>query len=89
MEEHSSQLHMLPAKPDRCQMCAMAHGLEEPHNRDSLFYQMFFYQRYGRWPTWADAIAHCPPLMQHLWKEELAKRGIAVETIRRVQGEEG
>jgi hypothetical protein len=33
-----------------------------------------FYAQYGRWPTWADAVAHCEPEMQAIWKEELIAR---------------
>jgi hypothetical protein len=79
MQEHTRQWQVLPAPPDRCQICAMPHGLEEPHNRQSLFYQLFFHQRYGRWPTWHDAIAHCPANVQQVWREALLKRGIALD----------
>lgn len=39
---------LLPPAPGRCQTCAVAHRPEEPHNRQSFFYQMAFYQQEGR-----------------------------------------
>ena len=57
-------------------MCAAQHTLEEPHNQQSLFYQMYFHQCYGRWPTWKDAMEHCSEAVQKAWKEQLVKYGI-------------
>ncbi len=70
---------MLPVKPGTCPECAVVHPPEQPHNQESLTYQYTFYDRYGRWPTWADAMAHCPPEIQAYWREALAERGIAVD----------
>ena len=62
--------------PGTCPECAVAHAPEQPHNQQSLTYQYKFYDQYGRWPTWDDALAHCPPGVKAYWIEELAKRGI-------------
>ena len=67
------------ARPGTCEVCAVAHEPEQPHNRDSLFYQYKFYEKNGRWPTWADAMEHCTPEIRALWREELEKRGIKVD----------
>lgn len=64
--------------PGTCEMCAVNHPPELPHNRDSLCYQYKFYDQYGRWPTWADAMAHCPEDIKRYWTDELAKRGVMV-----------
>jgi hypothetical protein len=32
---------------------------------------MRFYSLYKRWPTWADAIAHCPDYIAEAWKIQL------------------
>lgn len=61
-------------------MCAVRHTLEEPHDRDSLFYQLFFHQRHGRFPTWNDAMAHCAEAVQQAWRAELTHRGIVLDT---------
>jgi hypothetical protein len=40
-----------------------------------MYYQMAFQQQHGRWPTWADAMAHCTPEMQSAWIEALRGAG--------------
>ncbi len=73
---------LLPCAPDVCQECAMDHPHENPHNQQSLYYQMRFHAQHGRWPTWTDAMAHCTePVRQH-WKQallvELKKHRMAI-----------
>jgi hypothetical protein len=62
---------LMPPSADKCQVCAVAHEPGNAHNAQSLYYQYAFYGAVGRWPTWADAVAHCPPALQARWKEEL------------------
>lgn len=62
--------------PGTCPECAVKHEPEQPHNQQSLVYQYKFYDQHGRWPTWADAMAHCPDDVKTYWKEALSKRGI-------------
>lgn len=72
---------LLPPAPDKCQTCAAEHAPEEPHDCGSLYYQYVFFAQHGRWPTWADAMAHCAPDVQALWRKELARlagRGVRV-----------
>lgn len=64
--------------PGTCPLCAVAHRPELPHNRDSLTYQYKFFDEHGRWPTWEDAMAHCPEDIKEFWKIELRKRGVNV-----------
>jgi hypothetical protein len=40
-----------------------------------MYYQYRFYGIRGRWPTWADAIAHCTAEMQANWKKLLTEAG--------------
>lgn len=61
-----------------CPECAVEHDPEQPHNKDSLTYQYKFYDAHGRWPTWADAMAHCPEKVKKYWMQELKRRGIEV-----------
>lgn len=65
--------------PGTCPMCAVKHDPRMPHNRDSLTYQYKFYDENGRWPTWADAMAHCAPEVKAYWTEALQAIGVNVE----------
>jgi hypothetical protein len=58
----------------RCQICAAKHKPEEPHNAQSLYYQMTFNGMVGRAPTWADALAHCAAPVREAWTAELKRR---------------
>lgn len=66
---------LLPPAPDRCPICATAHAPADPHNQQSLYYQYRFYGARGRWPTWADAVAHCTTPIQRAWRYQLDLRG--------------
>lgn len=72
------KLHRGQTKPGQCPDCAVFHPPDQPHNPQSLYYQYSFMEENGRWPTWADALAHCSEEMKAAWKEELAHRGIIV-----------
>lgn len=61
-----------------CPECAVKHAPEQPHNQQSLTYQYKFYDLHGRWPTWADAMAHCPEDIKEFWTLALKKHGIDV-----------
>ena len=71
-------MKLLPPHPDCCQECAVRHDPEMPHNQKSLFYQYKFFQEHDRWPTWQDAMAHCPDDVKEAWIEALRQRGIEV-----------
>lgn len=77
-EVHQAKFMMLPPAPDVCQECAVKHDPMMPHNRDSLYYQYAFYGKHGRWPTWADAMQHCPEEIKQYWIEALTEKGIDV-----------
>jgi len=70
---------LLPPKPGTCPICATAHGPREPHNAQSLYYQYRFYGVRGRWPTWADAVAHCDARIKSYWEQTLRDRGVWTE----------
>lgn len=67
--------------PGTCPECAVTHDPDQPHNQQSLAYQYKFYDEHGRWPTWADAMVHCPDHIKQFWIEELAKCGVVVGEI--------
>lgn len=75
----ASQMKLLPPSPDKCQECAVAHNAEDPHNPQSMYYQVKFQIQHGRGATWNDALAHCTPERQGLWWENLKTFGITKE----------
>lgn len=64
--------------PGTCPECAVKHDPRMPHNRDSLRYQYKFYDKHGRWPTWADAMEHCPQEIKDAWTQALTEKGVNV-----------
>lgn len=70
---------LMPCRPGVCQECAVDHPPEYPHDQRSMYWQYRFYQKSGgTWPTWKDAMAHCPEPIQIHWRYELGKRGVEV-----------
>ena len=70
---------LLPPKATACPICAVEHEDDQPHNAQSLYYQYRFYGIRGRWPTWADAVAHCSPSIRAAWEQLLRERGAWTE----------
>lgn len=77
-EIKNGKMFLLPPKPGTCPECATKHDPEQPHNQQSLYYQMKFMMENDRSPTWADAMAHCSEKTKALWREELAALGVEV-----------
>lgn len=77
VETRPSGMNLLPPRADACQVCghAPAHDPDQPHNAQSLYYQYAFFADHGRWPTWRDAVAHCPEPVRAAWEAELRRRG--------------
>lgn len=73
-------MQLLPPHPSKCQCCAVAHLPDQPHNAQSLHYQYWFYGQNGRWPTWADAMAHCPEEIQQKWKADFIRLNIDINS---------
>jgi hypothetical protein len=65
--------------PGTCPECAIKHDSEQPHDKNSLVYQYKFYDKHGKWPTWKDAMMHCPDEIKSAWIEELSARGVSLE----------
>lgn len=70
---------LLPPNADVCPVCAVDHPDDQPHNAQSLYYQYRFFATHGRWPTWADAVAHCTPELREAWETELRRRNAWTE----------
>jgi hypothetical protein len=79
LQKETGMTLLVSTPPGTCPECAVEHGPAEPHNKDSLFYQYKFYDKHGRWPTWADAMVHCAEEIKVVWKKELEMRGIKLE----------
>lgn len=69
--------YIFPPLRGACPKCGAYHPPEQPHNRESLYYQMRFRQRYGRFPTWEDAIAHCSDAVKAEWRGLFEANGIS------------
>lgn len=66
---------VIPPDASKCQVCAQTHEPGEPHNANTMFYQILFYNMVGRNPTWADAMAHCDDETKRKWTTELKRQG--------------
>jgi hypothetical protein len=64
--------------PKTCPECACKHDPSQPRNLQSLTYQYKFYDKYGRWPTWTDAMEHCSEEVKVFWIDGLKNLGIEV-----------
>jgi hypothetical protein len=82
VEEKRNAMTLLPCKPGVCQECAVDHPFDMPHNQQSMYYQMQFHAKHGRWPTWSDAMAHTSPEVRAKWRvhlvAQLEKHGMEV-----------
>ena len=65
------KMQLLGPGPDKCQCCAVKHEAHNAHNQQSLYWLFWFQSAFGRSPTWADAIAHCPEPFYSFWKSQL------------------
>lgn len=72
--EKANAFTMLPPADEVCQECGVDHPWDQPHNQQSLCYQYSFFSTHGRWPTWSDAMQHCTPETQAIWKNVLIEQ---------------
>lgn len=75
VDQRAVPFKILPPAADVCQVCATKHDPLLPHDRQSLYYQYAFYGALGRWPTWADACAHCDDGVIEGWRAALESVG--------------
>ncbi len=68
------EIKVLPPRPGACHVCAAHHAKDQPHERDSLYYQTMFYRKNRRFPTWEDAMSHCSEEVKAAFREELSKQ---------------
>ena len=78
LQEHYGMTLLGRTPPGTCPMCGVKHPAEQPHNRDSLTYQYKFYDQHGRWPTWEDAMEHCPADVKEYWTAALTAKGVKI-----------
>lgn len=72
-------IRLLPPGKTKCPLCADRHTAKDPHNRNSLYYQMRFLQDHERLPTWGDAMENCSPFMRAYWRNQMIQKGVKVE----------
>lgn len=72
---------LLPPAPDRCQCCAAKHEPEQPHNWQSMFWQYWYYNKHGRWPTMRDAFEHVTPELRQAWVDSLRERAAEARLV--------
>lgn len=69
-------IRIIPPTPGCCLTCYGHHGEREPHNRDSLWYQITFFAEHARYPSWRDAAAHCPEDVRERFLAEKKAEGL-------------
>ena len=74
------EVKLIPPRPGCCRICAAMHKPEEPHEKDSLYYQNRFFKKHRRFPTWEDAMSHCSEDVKAAFREELSRRNIDVDS---------
>ena len=79
MGEIFEEIKVIPPLPGSCRICATKHSKEEPHDRDSLYYQNWFIKRNKRFPTWEDAMSHCSEEVKKKYIKKLSRRGIVLD----------
>ena len=70
---------LLPPAKYKCQVCARDHSPDMPHDKTSLYYQTAFKMKHGRYPMWADAMAHCTEEMKAEWTLHLTAHELMEE----------
>ncbi len=73
ISERRNAMALVPPCGDVCQECGVDHPHDQPHNQQSLYYQMAFNATHGRYPTWSDAMAHCAPEVRAHWRKHLVE----------------
>lgn len=74
------ELKIVSPAPHLCQICAVAHPPEWPHNAQSLYYQWTFAAVNKRSVTWADAMEHCTDEIKYYWIEYLTRLGVDLKS---------
>lgn len=75
-DDGMERIRIIAPKPGACRVCAAKHDPEMPHEKNSLYYQMRFQQKHGRFPTWEDAMAHCSENVKAEQRRKLNEAGI-------------
>ena len=70
---------LMPPPVGSCPICDVVHDPAQPHDATSLYYLYRFYGVRGRWPTWADALAHCGEEVRGHWERTLRDMGLWTE----------
>lgn len=87
MSNDPKPMTLMPPAVDACQVCAVKHALEDPHDPNSLYWQTKRHIDGLDPPTWIDATEHLDDKRYELVREFLAghdlhipERTLTVET---------
>lgn len=83
------KVRIFPMMEDSCPECGAVHDAKLPHYCGSVYYQMRFTQKTGKWPVWSDAMAHCSRKVQDEFTSYLRESGVPDEEIFRNGRKEG
>lgn len=72
-------IRLFPPGKNVCPICATKHRKDDPHDIMSLYYQYVFYRNSGRFPSWRDALEHCPEDIKQRWTRALTAQGIDLD----------
>lgn len=70
---HQGLFRSYRIKKGSCLRCGMLHSPHEPHDPSSKVFMSFTLATKGLMPTWEDAVADCPEVLQGLLVAELTK----------------
>ena len=60
---------------EQCEECHTYHNPLLPHDPTNPYYKESFFKKYGRYPTWNDAMEHCPAAVQVMVRRALKECG--------------
>jgi hypothetical protein len=79
-------LKLAPVQEGHCPQCDTVHDTWDAHDQTSSYYQLWFFDAYGRLPTWTDAMAHCSEEIRRFWTALLQGQGLWSETPQEAPG---
>lgn len=62
---------LFPLPEGICPQCGIFHEYHEPHQVNTVHYQVWFKRKHGRYPTAQDAVAHCSARTKLDWLKYL------------------
>jgi hypothetical protein len=70
----NEEIRVVPPMPGTCPVCAAKHRKDAPHDKNSVYFQNWFYHRHRRFPTWEDAMEHCSEKTKASFREKIRRK---------------